>query len=67
MFGVRTIAHAIQYVQGLLAIAFCFLCAPARTAGPAGQEVKPAVLQKKEGDARTRRPREGVPLASAEF
>src|SRR5262249_6384486 len=53
--------------KALFAVAFCFFCAPARTAVPAGQEAKPAVLQENEGEVRTRRPREGVALASAEF
>jgi len=53
--------------KALLAVAFCFFCAPTRTAVPAGQEAKPAVLQENEGEVRTRRPREGVALASAEF
>jgi len=30
--------------KALLAIAFCFFCAPALTPGPVGQEVKPAVV-----------------------
>lgn len=38
-----------------------------KAAAPTEQEVKPAVLQKDEGNARSRRSREGVSIVSTEF
>ena len=50
----------------LVVVLLCAQCVPAQTAAPEGG-AKPAVLQKNEGEFRTRRPREGVASPSSDF
>lgn len=50
----------------LVAILLCVQCVPAQTPAPV-ENAKPIVLQKNEGEPRTRRPREGVASPSSEF
>ena len=50
----------------LVAILLCAQCIPAQTAALKG-EAKAIVLQKNEGELRTRRPREGVASPSSDF
>ena len=50
----------------LVVILLCALNVPAQTLAPDGSG-KPVVLQKNEGELRTRRPREGVASPSSEF
>jgi mannose-6-phosphate isomerase-like protein (cupin superfamily) len=50
----------------LVAILLCAQCVPAQTAAPEGG-AKAIVLQKNEGELRTRRPREGVTSPSTDF
>jgi mannose-6-phosphate isomerase-like protein (cupin superfamily) len=47
-------------------VLLCALCVPAQTPAPDGSG-KSVVLQKNEGELRTRRPREGVASPSSEF
>ncbi len=49
----------------LVALMLYTLCLPAQT--PAPEAAKPLVLQKNEGELRTRRPREGVSSPASEF
>lgn len=57
-------------MSGVLKLLFpvwlCALCLPAQTAAP-DESTKPIVLQKNEGELRTRRPREGVSSPSTDF
>ena len=48
------------------AVVLCALCLPAQTSAP-DPNPKPLVLQKNEGELRTRRPREGVSSPASEF
>ena len=50
----------------LFPVLLCALCLPAQTAIP-DKEAKPLVLQKNEGELRTRKPREGVSSPSTDF
>ena len=50
----------------LVVVFLCALCLPAITAAP-DREAKPVVLQKDEGEPRTRRPREEVSSPASEF
>lgn len=50
----------------LVVVLLCALCVPAQTPVP-DTSGKPAVLQKNEGEPRTRRPREGVASPSSDF
>ena len=50
----------------LVAVLFYVLCLPAQTSSP-DEAAKPLVLQKNEGDLRTRRPREGVSSPASDF
>ena len=50
----------------LLPVWLCALYLPAQTATPV-EETKPVVLQKNEGELRTRKPREGVSSPSTDF
>ena len=50
----------------LVVVLLCALCLPAQTAARVG-DGKPAVLQKNDGELRTRRPREGVSSPSSDF
>jgi len=50
----------------LVAVLLCTHCIAAQTSAPDGG-VKAVVLQKNEGELRTRRPREGLALASKDF
>lgn len=56
-------SNALMFVVVVL---FCSLYLPAQTAPP-GANPKPAVLQKSDGEWRTRRPREGVTSPSTDF
>jgi mannose-6-phosphate isomerase-like protein (cupin superfamily) len=47
-------------------VLLCVFCVPAQTAAP-DASAKPVVLQKDEGELRTRRPREGVSSPSSDF
>jgi mannose-6-phosphate isomerase-like protein (cupin superfamily) len=49
-----------------VAIFLCVRCVPAESPAPDGG-AKPVVLQKNDGDLRTRRPREGVASPSTDF
>ena len=49
-----------------VAIFLCVRCVPAQSPAPDGG-AKPVVLQKNDGDLRTRRPREGVASPSSDF
>lgn len=49
-----------------LVVLLCALCVPAQTPAP-DTSGKPIVLQKNEGEFRTRRPREGVASPSSDF
>src|SRR5690348_18452211 len=49
-----------------VAVFLCVLCVPAQSPAPDGGG-KPIVLQKNDGDLRTRRPREGVASPSSNF
>jgi len=56
----------VKMLKALVAASLCSVCLPGQTTAPdAG--VKPAVLQRNDGDARERRPRDGVAIASTEF
>jgi mannose-6-phosphate isomerase-like protein (cupin superfamily) len=50
----------------LVVVLLCALYLPAQTAAPGG-DGKPAVLQKNDGELRTRRPREGVASPTSDF
>jgi mannose-6-phosphate isomerase-like protein (cupin superfamily) len=50
----------------LVAVVLCALCAPAQTPAP-DLSGRPVVLQRNEGEVRTRRPREGVASPSSDF
>src|SRR5215472_4886202 len=50
----------------LFLVCLCALYLPAQTATPV-EETKPVVLQKNEGELRTRKPREGVSSPSTDF
>jgi len=53
-------------VKFLITVLLCVNCLPAQT--PAGEEsAKAVVLQKNEGEVRTRRPREGVASPTSDF
>ena len=54
---------ALKFVFAVLLCAFCL---PTQSAAPDGS-AKPVVLQKNEGEWRTRRPREGVSSPSTDF
>ena len=50
----------------IVAVVLCVQCVCAQAPAP-GEEAKPLVLQKNEGELRTRRPREGVASPSSDF
>src|SRR5258708_35904316 len=50
----------------LVVLLLCAQCVPAQTPAPDASG-KPVVLQKSQGDLRTRRPREGVASPASEF
>ena len=49
-----------------VAVFLCARCVPAQSPAPDGG-AKPVVLQKNDGDLRSRRPREGVASPSSDF
>ena len=55
-----------QALKLLVVLFLCVHCVPAQAPAPV-QDAKPLVLQKDEGEFRTRRPREGVASPSSEF
>lgn len=56
----------VNALKLLVVVLLCALCLPGQTAAPGG-DGKPAVLQKNDGELRTRRPREGVASPSTDF